>query len=69
MTCVDGVFLMDFYQNTLVIVNLLPELHCRLVRVNLFQVTHSPAISPRYVEPIWSTATGNSSQFPNFRSF
>jgi hypothetical protein len=38
MTCVDGVFLMDFYQNTLVIVNLLPEPQCRLVRVNLFNV-------------------------------
>jgi hypothetical protein len=58
MTCVNGVFLMNFDQDTLVIVNLLPESQCCLVRVDLFPVACSPAIPPDHIKPIQPTPIG-----------
>ena len=50
MTLIHRVFFVDLDQVVVVVIDLLPEAQCSLLRVDFFQITCSPAKPTNYVE-------------------
>src|SRR5687767_8101188 len=58
VSLIHWVFLMDFNQPALIIINLLPKSKGRFLRVHFLQVTRQPAEAARHIEAIAPATAG-----------